>query len=224
MTKQNIILVLFSNLLCFSCSNNLQHRSELEDIVSTLDTLITQEYNWLKAINSYQNRDEYVDSIYLIGNKLIENQDFNSITFMNNYRKFNKEFGESKYNIDSSFSTSYIIAKIKLLQYCALKQQRDYFYESHYQVDAMGFRVLNNQIKKGKKERIYIVADYFNAQLDYPPIFVINSDTLLFDNYKEQYYYDICDNRDTLSLNIRITTWKWDRYTTINACAPLYLK
>ena len=225
--KKIIILLLLGNIFFLSCHNNKQYNAEIEDLTTTLDILINQQYNWLKQIDSYQNRDKYADSIYIIGNQLIDNVDINSSIFWRKYKLFNKQYGRSQFDInqEQELSCNYIKNKIKLIQYDALSQEKMNFYESHYQVDAMGFVILNNHIRKGKKERIYIVPRYDNFQLENPPIFMINNDTLQYDNFNEQYYYDILVNeKDTLSLKAKITIWKWDRYTTINASAPLYVK
>jgi hypothetical protein len=225
--KKIIIFLMISSCFFYGCKNR-QQQTEMEDINVLLDDLISEQYTWLNNLDtSYKTRYDWPDSIYKYGNYLIDHIDMQNASFVYSYNRFNKEFGKSQFTINSNFSKDYVKTKIKMLQYYALSEEIRAFYYLHFQVDLMGFSILNDTISKGETERLCLMPEYNYGNPKKSPIFVVNSDTLKFNgHFPYRYYYDFYSNKGDTTINItsKITVWMWDRYFTFEASAPIYVK
>jgi hypothetical protein len=227
--KPNHLLIILL-LVIIGCQNKKISidKDEFYAIESLLDSLIFHQYTLLKNIDtaSYHNRNITLDSIYLIGNMMLNKMNFNIqqhyhdtnfIQQFTNYSKFLDYSNELNINDKSGINT--LRLKIKLLQYKALVEEYQHYCLEHYPVDMMGLRVLNDPIKKGGKATIAIIPIYyyFSSFYENYPLIVINSDTLQFDSETFKYYYDVSFNKSgTHKLDASITWRQFDMtlYTT----------
>lgn len=91
-------------LLLTGCNNSSQNE-EFSDLQNLLDNLIQQQYSFLKNIDSHQNRDFVIDSLYFDKQQLLNT--VNQKEFENLYRQFNKKYGDNIFDLDSKIKTTY---------------------------------------------------------------------------------------------------------------------
>lgn len=217
MKKYNLIL--FVCVTIFASCNSSQNE-EFSDLQNLLDNLIQQQYSFLKNIDSHQNRDFVIDSLCFDKQQLLNT--VNQKEFENLYIQFNKKYGDNIFDLDSK-NKNYLQLQLLLIEYFALNQEIIYYYQSHYQVDAMGFIALDDQIGQGEKKKIRIVPYYMNLEIKEHPLIIVANDTLEYDN--GIYYYDAyTENEDFYDIEGNIIVWKWDRYSRISASCRLNIK
>ena len=168
-----IVLIALTVFLFLSCDN---HQKELSDLNAVLYSIIEEQYKNIKIINSPMTKYR-IDSIYLKGNRIIENIEKGNIK--EEYLKFCDEYGDGKFEVEKWNNKGYLKAKMRMIQLYSLNKEIQYFYQSHFQVDLLGITPFKKDVRKNKHEVIEIIPRYINhMEFEDPPIIIIGSDTL----------------------------------------------
>ena len=168
--------------LVFACNNSTQN-AFLDEIYTTLTLSVEHQYN------EYQNIADPlldIDSIYIIGNQLIENMD--TPNFNELFHQFNSEYGRSIFHIKKGMTNSELKLLIKTIQYHILTNACLNFHKSHFQVDLIGLDARNYVIDAGMRTKIELIPYYTYSYVT--PLVIINSDTLTYNKYNRAYEFD----------------------------------
>lgn len=165
-------LILF---LFVSCNHNSQEK-ELYYLNAVLDSIITEQYNSFKTMNLDAYSSYRTDSIYLQGNRII--RDIDKENFQEKYTQFNNEYGDKRFKGEKWDDKELLKAKMRIIQLYSLNRDIQSFYQSHFQVDMIGFVPKQKEIQKNKHEVVEIIPAYISSEIKNNPLVIIGSDTL----------------------------------------------
>lgn len=166
------ILIIF---LFISCNNN-SNKEELSQLNESLDLIINELYNESKTLEGIEIRGFIIDSVYLQGNQIVQNIEKDN--FKEKYMDFCNKYGNSKFEILEWNNKEYLKMQIKMIQVYSLNKEIQYFFQSHFQVDLLGYIPTKKEIQKNKGETIEIIPHYCSSELRDHPIVIIDTDTL----------------------------------------------